>query len=284
MDDAPTLMNLLRRSTDYLAQRGIENARREAEWLFVDRLSISRMDLYTRFDMLLDPGEVDALRQVVIRRGRREPLAYILGTQPFCGLELAVDERVLVPRIETEQLVELALNELKALGGTPRVIDVGTGSGAIALGIARAAQVEDVSCELWAVDASGEALTVAKANAVANDIDCRFAESDLLNSAPGPWDLVVTNLPYIGEEECHRCDPELDHEPALALYSGSDGLDHYRRLVTQLPEQLAPDGCAWCEHGDLQAEAMAEIVATAGLRSRYTADFNDKERFTRIWR
>ena len=284
MDEAPTLMNLLRRSTDYLSQRGIENARREAEWLFVDQLRITRLDLYTRFDMLLEGHEVDALRQVITRRGRREPLAYILGTQPFCGLELLVDQRVLVPRSETEQLVELAMAELSDRAPSSRVIDVGTGSGAIALGLASELKQAARSCDLWAVDLSADALEVARANAEKCELDCQFAISDLLESAPGPWHLIVTNLPYIGEEERHRCDPELDFEPSLALYSGADGLDHYRRFVAQVASQLSEDGCAWCEHGDLQASAMAAIASEAGLQSRSAADFNDKERFTRLWR
>ena len=134
------------------------------------------------------------------------------------------------------------------------------------------------------MDLSADALEVARANAEKCELDCQFAISDLLESAPGPWHLIVTNLPYIGEEERHRCDPELDFEPSLALYSGADGLDHYRRFVAQVASQLSEDGCAWCEHGDLQASAMAAIASEAGLQSRSAADFNDKERFTRLWR
>ena len=209
MDDAPTLMNLLRRSTDYLAQRGIENARREAEWLFVDCLNLTRLDLYTRFDMLVDSSDVDRLRGLITRRGRREPLAYILGTQPFCGLELQVDKRVLVPRIETEQLVELALSEIKERNGPVQVIDVGTGSGAIALALADVIAQDALDAAVSAVDVSEEALAVARANAASSQLQCDFFTSDLLAQAPGPWQVVVTNLPYIGEHERERCDPEL---------------------------------------------------------------------------
>ena len=279
MEDPPTLLSLLRRSTDYLAQRGIENARREAEWLFVDRLKLSRLDLYTRFDMLLDEHETGALREVIVRRGRREPLAYILGTQPFCGLELTVTPAVLVPRPETEELVALVMAEVADCSSPMRLIDVGTGSGAIALALKQALP----KAEVWAVDISEAALAVAQSNAERHQLLCHFEVSDLLTAAPGPWQVVAVNLPYIGEDERDRCDPELAFEPSLALFSGADGLDLCRRLLAQLVDSLAPGGCAWLEHGDLQAAALAALCPPLGLASRCQQDQQGKDRFTRIW-
>ena len=152
---------------------------------FVDCLNLTRLDLYTRFDMLVDSSDVDRLRGLITRRGRREPLAYILGTQPFCGLELQVDKRVLVPRIETEQLVELALSEIKARNGPVQVIDVGTGSGAIALALAHTIAQGALDASVSAVDVSEEALAVARANAASSQLHCDFFTSDLLAQAPG---------------------------------------------------------------------------------------------------
>lgn len=274
-----TLMDLVRRSADYLTQRGIRNGRREAEWIFCHFLAMERLDLFTRFDMLLDNDEVDRLRTAIQRRGRREPLAYILGNQPFCGLDLQVSPAVLVPRPETEELVALALADGDAMAAAPTVLDVGTGSGAIALAIASARPIWAVS----AVDASADALHIARANAQRLNLRVHFEYSDLVLQAPGPWDLICANLPYVGEDERERCDPEISHEPAMALFSGGDGLHAIRRLIDALPAALTPAGVCWLEHGDRQGAAIADLCQAKGLSSRLKRDQQDRERFTRVW-
>lgn len=280
--DAPTLLNLLRRSSDYLVQRGIENGRREAEWLFCQVLQLTRLDLYTRFDMLIDEADIVSLRQLVQRRGRREPLAYLLGTQPFADLQLAVGPGVLVPRPETEDLVDLVVSDLQDMGergiAPLRVIDVGTGSGAIALALKQ----RNPSWQVEGVDLSAEALAQAAANAVSCQLDVSFSASDLLDAAPGPWHAIVANLPYIGEDERDRCDPELAYEPALALFSGADGLDHIRRLVAQLPSQLAGGAVCWLEHGDRQGSAVSALCQGHDLAYAGHSDRFGRLRFARI--
>ena len=279
-DTPPRLLDLVQRSAVWLAERGIApaaQARREAEWIFTEALGLTRMDLYTRFDQPLEPGEVQRLRALVARRGRREPLAYILGNQPFRKLILQVGPGVLVPRPETEELVTLALTDLPPGG---RVVDIGTGSGAIALAIA----AERPDAIVIACDISAEALAIAQANAQRLSLHVDFQQGDLGKGLPGGWDLIVANLPYIAESERSECDPEVGHEPALALFAGADGLDLIRPLIADLPRLLAPDGVAWLEHGYRQGPAVRALAAAAGLVAATTRDHADRDRFCRVAR
>lgn len=271
-------MDLLQRSASYLQERGIDNGKLEAEWLFCAVLELQRLDLYTRFDMPLDDAEVGRLRTLIQRRGRREPLAYLLGEQPFCGLSLQVGPAVLVPRPETEQLVELVLADSALDKHSAAVVDVGTGSGAIALALKQARPQWQVS----GVEVSPQALAQARTNGQSNGAEVIWQESDLLADCPGPWQLVVANLPYVGEDERHRIDPELAYEPAVALFSGADGMNAISALLAQLPTALAPQGVCWLEHGDQQAAAVAAVCHGHGLQARHYRDWSDKERFTRV--
>lgn len=267
-------MDVLRRSEDYLRRHGIDNARRESEWIFCAQLDLQRLDLYTRFDMLLDASEMDALRQAVIRRGRREPLAYIIGDQPFADFSVRVTPAVLVPRPESEDLVDLVVAQVGARA--LRIVDVGTGSGVLAIALARRCRESSIT----AVDISAEALAVAQANGRELAADVTWQESDLLAHAPGPWDVVVANLPYIGRSEADRCDPELAFEPEIALWSGDDGLPCMAALIAQLPQQLSADGCCWLEHGDRQAAAIASLASAQGLQAEVYADRHQAQRFS----
>ncbi|GDY12931.1 release factor glutamine methyltransferase [Planctomycetota bacterium] len=279
-DTPPRLLDLVQRSAVWLAERGITppaQARREAEWIFAEALGLTRLDLYTRFDQPLDPGEVQRLRALVARRGRREPLAYIIGNQPFRRLTVHVGPSVLVPRPETEDLVTHALVDLPQGG---RVVDIGTGSGAIALAIAS----ERPDAIVTACDISAEALATAQANAKRLSLQVDFHQGDLGKGLPGGWDLIVANLPYIAESERSECDPELGFEPALALFAGADGLDLIRPLIADLPRLLAPQGVAWLEHGFRQGPAVRELAAAAGLVATTTRDHGDRDRCCRITR
>lgn len=279
MAGPPRLLDLVQRSAEWLAERGVPNARREAEWIFADALGIDRLTLYTRHDMPLAAGEVDRLRGLVQRRGRREPLAYVLGHQPFRGLDLRVSPAVLVPRPETEELVERALADLPP-GRAARVLDVGTGSGAIALAVAH----ERPEATVEAVDDDEEALAVARANAERLALAARFHRGHLARDLPGGWDLVIANLPYVADDERGECDPELAFEPARALFPGGDGLGPIGELIADAPRLLAPAGALWCEHGHRQGPAVRALAERHGLACRTERDLAGRERFARIAR
>jgi release factor glutamine methyltransferase len=207
----------------------------------------------------LDENAAGRFAQLAGRRAAGEPLAYLVGNKEFFGLPLQVDARVLVPRPDTETLVEWALEVLQGRSA-PRVIDLGTGSGAIALAIRQArpdARVE-------AVDRSAAALEVAQANAQKLGLPVRFRQADWLAGASGPYDLIASNPPYIAVGDPHL--PELRHEPESALVAGDDGLDDIRRIVAAAPGLLAPGGWLLLEHGWDQAEAVRGLLDAAGLQ------------------
>lgn len=206
----------------------------------------------------LAPAQQAAFLGLCERRATGEPAAYLMGHKEFYGLQLQVDPRVLVPRPDTETLVEWALEVLQGRA-SPRVIDLGTGSGAIALAIRKMrpdAQVE-------AVDCSSEALAVAQANAQALDLPLQLRQASWLEGAAGAYDLIVSNPPYIADGDTHL--PALRHEPAGALVAGADGLDDIRTIAAQAPAFLAPGGWLLLEHGWDQAAAVRELLGQAGL-------------------
>lgn len=272
----PTLMELLQRSATYLKDHGLTNGRREAEWIFTDTLGLSRLDLYTRFDMPIEDAEVVRLRERVVRRGKREPLAYVLGSQPFHGVTVRVGPGVLVPRPETEELIDLVLAELPP--GPARLLDVGTGSGAIALACKQARPEASVE----AVEVSTEALAIARANGETLGLAVTWREADLLAGATGVYDAIIANLPYIAENEAGLCDPELAFEPRGALFAGADGLDVIRRLIAQLAPYLSANGIAWLEHGFQQGAAVVALAEAAGFAATTHVDGAGHGRFARI--
>jgi release factor glutamine methyltransferase len=273
----PTLMDLVRRSTEYLTKHGLPNARWETEWIFAETLRLTRMELYTRFDMPVEEAEVTRLRELVQRRGRREPLAYVLGTQDFMSLRLHVGPGVLVPRPETEEMVELILRTF-AERDELRVVDVGTGSGAIALAIKHARPQWSVS----ASDVSAEALVIARANGERLGLTVDWHQGNLASHLAGPFDVVVANLPYIGESERDQCDPELAFEPALALFAGNDGLDLIRPLLADLCRLLTPTGQAFLEHGWQQGPAIKSLAVEHGFGCVIVPDGGGKDRIAQV--
>jgi release factor glutamine methyltransferase len=205
-----------------LTASGIENPRLDAEVLLAAAMEVDRAVLISDPGRGLEPAEARAFQEYARRRVQREPVAYILGRKGFRRIELEVDRRVLIPRPETEHVVEAAL----ALPQGVRVVDVGTGSGAIALALAD----ERPDLRVVATDISADALAVARANAARLGFDIEFVEGDLLDGVSGPIDAVVANPPYVVPGA--NLAPEIaSHEPAVALYGGDDGLDIYRRLV-----------------------------------------------------
>ncbi len=262
-----TVQELLAWTSDRFTRVGLAEPRADAQHLLAQALGCERMQLYLQFDRVVDEAKRGLLRELIRRRLAREPVAYIAGSRGFhaLGLALMVDPRVLIPRPETELLVDWLLEGL-AYAPTPvRVLDVGTGSGAIALAVAHARR--DVVVD--ACDTSSDALAVAKANAQQLGLAINFTVSDLLTALTPPdggWDAIAANLPYIPSAEIATLEPEVrQFEPRLALDGGRDGLDLVRRLVATCPPALAPGGRLLLEIGQGQAEATSALLNARGF-------------------
>jgi release factor glutamine methyltransferase len=222
----PTVRELVGPAAEWLGARGVPSPRLDADRMLAQVLGLQRLDLYLDLERPLIPSEVDAFRELVRRRGRREPLAYVLGSWSFRGLELAVDARVLVPRPETEWLVERALARIAEVDA-PKVVDVGTGSGAIALALKH----ERPDLEVLGTDLSSDALAVARANARMLGLDVTFVQGDLLDAVSGDLDAVLSNPPYVAKRDLDTLEPEVIAEPDVAVFGGHDGFEIVRRLV-----------------------------------------------------
>ena len=263
MPETVPLLEVLRGTERYLADRGVENPRLNAEHLLAHALGLKRMELYLQFDRPLTESERAPLRDLVKRRGAREPLQHVLGTAEFHGRTFTCDKRALVPRSETEQLVELALEMAKDKPAAT-ILDIGTGSGVIALTIA----LELPSATLHATDLSPDALALAAENAARHALTDRivFHQADLLPPDDTRFDLIIANLPYIAAEEIASLSPEVRHDPASALDGGTDGLDLIRRLIETAPDRLAPGGALLLEIGLGQADAVNTLLSARKFR------------------
>jgi len=255
-----TTLKVLDWTKEFLAARGVENARLEAEWLLCAVTGLDRVGLYLNFEKPLDVEELAAYRAMVARRGRREPLQHILGTQEFCGLEFEVTPAVLIPRHDTETLVNEALARMP---GAQSILDIGTGSGCIAVALAR--RLPGVS--VTAVDISEDALVVARRNAVRNGVAIEFLQGSLLEPVAGRhFDLIVSNPPYIPSSDIETLQPEVrDFDPRGALDGGEDGLDVYRALIPAAATCLNPCGWMFLEVGIGQAADVARMFRAAGV-------------------
>jgi release factor glutamine methyltransferase len=261
-----TILKVLTWTKGYLAEKGVDNARLEAEWLLAAALGLERIGLYVNFDKPLGEAELAACRGLVARRARREPLQYILGSQEFCGLEFAVAPGVLIPRHDTETLVAEALRRAPA---ARTVLEIGVGSGCIAVTLARSLP----EAVVWGVDISPEALALAWRNAERHGVRLTLAEGSLFEPFPGErFDLIVSNPPYIPTADLESLQPEVrDGEPRGALDGGPDGLDCYRRLVPAALDHLTSGGWLLVEVGIGQAEAVQEMFARAGFGELFVA-------------
>lgn len=250
--------------------------RLEAELLLVHVLNKPRSWLIAHADDALDDAHAAAFAALVQRRHDGEPVAYITGHRGFWSLELEVTPATLIPRPETELLVELALARLPATG---RVVDLGTGSGAIALAIAR----ERPKATVMATDASLDALAVAQRNAARLGLaHVGFTHGDWFAPLAGErFDLIVSNPPYIEADDPHLAQGDLRFEPATALASGPDGLDDIRRIVEGAREHLEAGGWVMMEHGWNQGDAVRDVLSMAGYRDVFTAkDLEQRDRVT----
>ncbi|WP_243370177.1 peptide chain release factor N(5)-glutamine methyltransferase [Geotalea sp. SG265] len=264
-----TVLKVLTWTKEFLSQKGVENARLESEWMLCAVLGLDRMGLYVNFDKPLTPRELADYRGLIARRGRREPLQYILGSQEFMGLEFAVTPAVLIPRHDTEVLVNEALK--RAHKGS-RILDIGVGSGCISIALAKALPDATVT----GVDSSAEALAVAEKNRQAHGVSLELLQGSLFEPVHGRrFDLIVSNPPYIPSADLKALQPEvLDHEPVAALDGGEDGLHFYRSLVAAAPDYLAPGGWLLFEVGIGQAEAVEGLLAGGG---KFTGTFTAKD-------
>lgn len=260
-----TVLEAIQKSTDYLAKKGVDSPRLQSELLLAHVLKTKRLKLYLDFARALSDQETTALRDLVQRRGNREPLQHILGTASFCGLEIKVDSSVLVPRPETELLAEHAWKFLNSLGRDTTFLDVGTGSGCIAIAVCLHAK----QSRGWAIDRSPEALAVATENASLSKVNDRltFLESDGFKSLDpsARFDLIVSNPPYIPSQEMESLQEEVrDYDPRAALDGGADGLDFYHLLGSESAHFLTDRGKLMLEFGDGQESVLPSLFSSTG--------------------
>jgi release factor glutamine methyltransferase len=268
-----TVLEVLTAAAGYLEKREVESPRLNAEHLLAHVLGKKRLDLYLEFDRPLSDAERAPLRDLIRRRGERVPLQHLLGTAEFFGRSFLCDHRALVPRPETEQLIELVLPAKPS-----RLLDVGAGSGVIAITLA----LELPGADVHAIDFSPAALELTRENVARHGVGGRVTlhEGDLLPTAAPAFDLIVANLPYIATAELAELQKEVLFDPASALDGGADGLDLVRRLITDAPARLASGGQVALEIGHDQAARVAELFAQSGYRDIViTKDYQGVERF-----
>lgn len=268
MSETWTLLKLLRWTTEFFAEKGIDNPRLDAERLLAHVLQLDRVGLYLNFERPLIATELDTIRPLVKRRGQREPLQYLLGSTEFWSLDFEVTPAVLIPRGDTEILVEESLSHAAPEGS---LLDVGTGSGAIAISLAS----ELPNWQVSALDLSAEALELARRNAKKNGLAERlqFIHADLAELPQQQYDLIVSNPPYIAQAEWESLMPEVRcFEPQMALLAENDGLDCYQKLAAQAVSRLNPGGWLLVEIGYQQALAVQQLFADAGLTDVYVRD------------
>ncbi|ACB76774.1 peptide chain release factor N(5)-glutamine methyltransferase [Opitutus terrae] len=262
-----TVLEIIKKTTEFFAARGLEHPRLNAELLVGHGLGLGRMQLYLQFERPLSEAELERIRPLVRRRGQREPLQYVLGETEFFGLKLKTDRRALIPRPETERLVELVVARYADTAPPARILDLGTGSGAIALALAS----RFTDAQVTGLDHSEDALALAAENAAATGLPSRvtWLQSDWYAGLPdgAAFELIVANPPYLSAEETAQTQPEVrEHEPHLALTSGGpDGLADLRKILAGATQFLAAGGLIALETGIAQHPALCALAREAGF-------------------
>ncbi len=270
------LLETLTSGTDYLAKRGVEDARLNMEHLLAHVLGCRRLDLYMRFDLTLKEAELQPLRGLLKRRGEGEPLQHLLGTVEFYDSEFVSDHRALIPRPETEHLVHLLVKKFGGQSPPATLLDMGTGSGCIGLSLAKAWPQSQVTL----ADISEDALELARLNADRLKLSVRFIRSDLFEKIEGEFDLIVANLPYIPRTELAALSREVLRDPALALDGGESGLDITFRLIEQALVHLSLQGLLAFELHHDQADIVSEYLQKYHFQAiEKTVDLAGIERF-----
>jgi release factor glutamine methyltransferase len=273
-----TVLEVLQSATSYFQKLNIDSPRLNAEHLLAHVLGRKRIDLYLVFERRLPESELRPLRELVKRRGSGEPLQHLLGTVEFCGRTFRCDKRALVPRPETEQLVELLISHFKSEIAPARIIDVGTGSGVIALTLA----AEFPKAEVVGADISEEALMLARENAerlgLANRV--RLLRSNFFEGVQSEFDLIVANLPYVSTEDRQNLSREVLHDPEVALFAGARGDELMQQLIAQAPSWLRPGGMLTMEIGIGQSKTLLAALADKNYRDIWTEkDYSGVIRF-----
>jgi release factor glutamine methyltransferase len=278
-----TVLQVLQNTADFFARKGIDSPRLNIEHLLADALGKRRIDLYLEFDRTLSENELAPLREKVRRRAEGEPLQYLLGSWDFFGRAFRTDPRALIPRPETEVLVEIVLKVIRAkLSSRTRLLDVGTGSGVLAITFA----LECPNLQIVGSDVSPLALNLARENAERQGLNGRieWVESDLLGSVAGPFDFLVANLPYIPTAELPKLAPEVKRDPQLALDGGPDGLVVIRRLLQEAPKVLRDGAFVILEVGFDQAGRVADLLTAQKFRDiSVENDYQGVRRFVTAW-
>lgn len=269
-----TLRDTLNWTVDTLKDAGIPSPEVDARELVLFALGLNRTALLTRAHEEISASGATRLRELVERRAARVPLQHLLGEVEWGGVRLRTDARALVPRPETEGLLELSLRALQEMT-LPRVVDIGTGTGAIALGIQQATS----EAEVWATDISADALALARENAELNDLRVNFVQGNLFAGLSGRFDLIVSNPPYLPESDRFSAQPEVQHDPTLALYSGPDGLDLPRELVRAASQFLSPAGVLLLELDPRNVDLLAREMQ--GWQVEVRPDLTGRRRFLR---
>ena len=264
-----------------LLEKGIENARFDADSLLVEVIGVSGRDrLYLELDRNLSEKEEAVYRENVFRRAEHEPLQYILKRAEFMGLSFCIDERVLIPRSDSETLIEkwldlVSLEERQDRDSIIKVADLCTGSGALAISMA----YHYPKAKVVGTDLSSDALEVARQNAVRLGVSVQWREGDFVTPIQGElWDYIITNPPYVSLEEYRLCAPEIFHEPPMAFLGGEDGLEFYRRLADEIRSLLNPQGKLLMEIGWTQAEAVCRIFEMKGFETQVFPDLAGRDR------
>ena len=255
-----TVLETIDGGTRYLEKRGIDDARRNMQMLVAHQLGCTRMDLYLQFDRPIEETDLSPLRETLKKRGEGVPIQHLLGKVYFHKLEFKTDARALIPRPETEEVVEWILKW--DLPADSQILDMGCGSGVLGLSLA----AERPGWHVTLADVSADALALARENAAALEItNAFFLQSDLFSATDSLFDGIVANLPYVPEADRATLTREVMHDPALALFSGHDGLDLIRRFIPEAFHRLKPGGWLVLEIGHDQASQVAEILQTSSF-------------------
>ncbi len=277
-----TVLSMLEWATEYFEEKNIPDPRHSIEWLLAETLDIKRLDLYLKYDRPLSPGELEKLRPMVKRRAQHEPLQYIIGFTDFMNARISVDPSVLIPRIETEQLVEIILDRHSGSQShkeSLNVLDIGTGSGCIPIAL----KMERPDWNLWGIDISEEALQTARQNAQQNEVDISFKKGNILepNSIPvnAQFDIIVSNPPYITPEEKATLEPQVyQFEPSEALFTEDMDL-MYGSILEFAENNLSDNGKLYLELHEHFSTNIQQLFHRNSWNTTLLKDYDKKERF-----